>query len=777
MTNSSNGNGNNHPPKLTDDEIDRLALAYHERSPAGKIFTGLSKPAATQQDLTLAYSPGVAAPCLEIAKNEDDSFRYTGRGNLVGVISNGTAVLGLGDIGAHASKPVMEGKAMLFKKFADINVFDIEVNAKNPADFIAAVRSLEPTFGGINLEDIKAPECFEIEEALCEQMNIPVMHDDQHGTAIICSAAFLNALTVTQRDLKKTKIVFSGSGAAAIATANLFLALGVEHQNLIMCDSKGVVSTSRKDLNKYKTKFSRETDMKTLEEALDGADVFVGVSAANVLKPEMIMKMAKNPIIFALANPDPEILPDVALAARPDAIVATGRSDYPNQVNNVLGFPYIFRGALDVRARTINIEMKLAAVRAIADLAKEDVPDVVNRAYKTDQNYQFGRDYLIPKPVDPRVLLRVAPAVAKAAMDTGVARVKIDMNQYREKLELMGGPSKRLMRSIRKDLAAHRQKSGRKIHLAIPHGHDKRIVRAAAQLCDEGEIDITLLGSRKHITRMAADMGLKQFEGKVKIIDPLKDEDLAQKYGEQLFELRQRKGISRAAAQELIRGHDYFAGMMLASGEVDGQVSGLVVSYQRAVKPLIETVGVAKDEALAGVYLIMTQEKLFFLADCTITIDPTAEQLVEIAEATAALAKRYMKEPVRLAMLSFASFGATRHEHVDKVAKATRILQERHPDLCVDGEMQADVALNETLRHNEFPFCKLDGDANVLIFPNLDAANIAYKLLINIADVTPVGPVLVGLNGPANILQQSATVEEIVSLCYMTAHQAALGGS
>jgi malate dehydrogenase (oxaloacetate-decarboxylating)(NADP+) len=773
---NNNGNGGtNH--KMSDDEIDRLALAYHERAPAGKIYTGLSKPAATQQDLTLAYSPGVAAPCLEIAKNEDDSFRYTGRGNLVGVISNGTAVLGLGDIGAHAAKPVMEGKAMLFKKFADINVFDVEVNAKDPAAFIAAVKALEPTFGGINLEDIKAPECFEIEEALREQMNIPVMHDDQHGTAIIASAAFLNALTVTQRDIKGTRIVFSGSGAAAIATANLFLALGVDPKNLTMCDSKGVVSTTRKDLNKYKIKFARETNKKTIEEALDGADVFVGVSAANVLKPEMIMKMAKNPVIFALANPDPEILPDVAIAARPDAIVATGRSDYPNQVNNVLGFPYIFRGALDVRARTINTEMKLAAVRAIADLAKEDVPDVVNRAYKTDQTYQFGRDYLIPKPVDPRVLLRVAPAVAQAAMETGVARVKLDMNQYRERLELMGGPAKRLMRSIRKDLAARRQKSGRKIHLAIPHGHDKRIIRAAAQLFDDGEIDITLLGSRKHITRIAAELGIKDFDKKVKIIDPLKDEELAQQYGEKLFELRQRKGVSRAAALQLVRGHDYFAGMMVSCGAVDGQLSGLVESYQRAVKPLIETVGVKAGEALAGIYLIMTREKQFFLADCTINIDPDAEQLVEIAGATAGLAKRYMRDPVRLAMLSFASFGATRHEHVDKVAKATKILQESHPELCVDGEMQADVALNESLRHNEFPFCKLDGDANVLVFPNLDAANIAYKLLINIADVTPVGPILAGLNRPANIMQQSATVEEIVHLAYMTAHQAVSGQS
>ena len=779
MTASSNGTGNGHNStrKLTDDEIDILALAYHERAPAGKIFTGLGKPAATQQDLTLAYSPGVAAPCLAIAKNEDDSFRYTGRGNLVGVISNGTAVLGLGDIGAHASKPVMEGKAMLFKKFADINVFDIEINTKDPAEFIAAVKALEPTFGGINLEDIKAPECFEIEEALRAQMNIPVMHDDQHGTAIIASAAFLNALTVTQRDIKNTKIVFSGSGAAAIATANLFLALGVERNNLVMCDSKGVVSTSRKDLNKYKVKFAQETTMKTLEEALDGADVFVGVSAANVLKPEMIMKMAKNPVIFALANPDPEILPDVALAARPDAIVATGRSDYPNQVNNVLGFPYIFRGALDVRARTINTEMKLAAVRAIADLAKEDVPDVVNRAYKTDQTYKFGRDYLIPKPVDPRVLLRVAPAVAQAAMDSGVARIMLDMNKYREKLELMGGPSKRLMRAIRKDLAAHRQKSGRKIHLAMPHGNDKRILRAAAQIHDEGEIEITLLGSRKHITRIADELGLKQFESKVNIIDPQKDEDLTQKYGDKLFELRQRKGLSKAAAQQLILGHDYFAGMMLATGEVDGQVSGLVESYQRAAVPILETIGVAKGEALAGVYLIMTHDKLLFLADCTIHIDPTTEQLVEIAEATADLARRYMKDPVRLAMLSFASFGATRHEHVDKVARATHILQERHPDLCVDGEMQADVALNENLRQSEFPFCKLDGDANVLIFPNLDAANIAYKLLINLADVTPIGPVLVGLKSPANILQQSATVEEIVNLAYVTAHQAACKGS
>ncbi|MEY4630180.1 MAG: hypothetical protein RIQ81_300 [Pseudomonadota bacterium] len=760
------------PRKLTDDEIDRLALEYHQREPAGKIYTGLAKPAGTQEDLTLAYSPGVAAPCLEIAKTEDDSFRYTGRGNLVGVISNGTAVLGLGDIGAHASKPVMEGKAMLFKRFADINVFDIEVNAKDPKQFIAAVKSLEPTFGGINLEDIKAPECFEIEEALCEQMSIPVMHDDQHGTAIIASAAFLNALTVTQRDIKNTKIVFSGSGAAAIATANLFLALGVDQRNLVMCDSKGVVSTSRTDLNKYKAKFARETTMKTLEDALNGADVFVGVSAANVLSPAMIMNMAKNPVIFALANPDPEILPDVALKARPDAIVATGRSDYPNQVNNVLGFPYIFRGALDVRARTINTEMKLAAVRAIADLAKEDVPDVVNRAYKTEQTWQFGRDYLIPKPVDPRVLLRVAPAVAKAAIDSGVARVKLDMKQYRERLELMGGPSKRLMRAIRNDLANHRQKTGRKIRLVMPHGQDKRIIRAATQLFDDGEIEITLLGSRKHIVRTAGELGIKDFESKVNIIDPLKDEDHAQRFGEKLFEMRQRKGVSHAAAHQLVRSHDYFAGMMLACDEVDGLLSGLVESYQRAARPILETIGAKETKSLIGIYLIMTRSRMLFLSDCTINIDPDANALAEIAGTTATFAGNYMTEPVRMAMLSFASFGATRHDHASKVAEATRIIQSMHPGLCVDGEMQADVALNASLREREFPFCKLDADANVLIFPNLDSANIAYKLLINLADVTPVGPILAGLKRPANIMQQSATVEEIVNLAYMTAHQA-----
>jgi malate dehydrogenase (oxaloacetate-decarboxylating)(NADP+) len=760
------------PRKLTDDEIDRLALDYHQREPAGKIYTGLAKPAGTQEDLTLAYSPGVAAPCLEIAKSEDDSFRYTGRGNLVAVISNGTAVLGLGDIGAHASKPVMEGKAMLFKRFADINVFDIEVNAKNPADFIAAVKSLEPTFGGINLEDIKAPECFEIEEVLREQMNIPVMHDDQHGTAIIASAAFLNALTVTQRDIKETKIVFSGSGAAAIATANLFLALGVNKKNLLMCDSKGIVSTSRSDLNKYKIKFAQDVRLRTLDEALEGADVFVGVSAANVLSPEMIMKMAKNPIIFALANPDPEILPDVALKARPDAIVATGRSDYPNQVNNVLGFPYIFRGALDVRARTINTEMKLAAVRAIADLAKEDVPDIVNRAYKTDQTWKFGRDYLIPKPVDPRVLLRVAPAVAKAAIDTGVARFKIDMENYREKLELMGGPSKRLMRAIRNDLAKNRKKNGRKIRLAMPYGHDKRIIRAAAQLFDDGEIDITLLGSRKHISKTAGDLGLKNFDEKVTIIDPLKDEEYAQRFGDKLFDLRQRKGVSSAAAHQLIRSHDYFAGMMLACNEVDGLLSGLVESYQRAARPILETIGAKDDKALTGIYLIMTKSRLLFLSDCTINIAPSAGDLADIAETTANFAANYTRDPVRMAMLSFASFGAARHEHAGKVSEATRIIQSRRPDLCIDGEMQADVALNQSLREREFPFCKLEGDANVLVFPGLDSANIAYKLLINLADVTPVGPVLAGLNKPANIMQQSATVEEIINLAYMTAHQA-----
>ncbi len=767
----SQQNPNDESQSQKSKSIDQDALEYHRRSPAGKIFTGIKKPAATQMDLTLAYSPGVAAPCLEIAKNEEDSFVYTGRGNLVGVISNGTAVLGLGDIGPYAAKPVMEGKAMLFKKFADIDVFDIEVNADDPDLFIACVKALEPTFGGINLEDIKAPECFYIEEKLREMMNIPVFHDDQHGTAIIASAAFLNALEVAEKKIDQVRVVFSGAGAAAIACANLFLSLGVKPQNLILCDSKGVVHRGRKDLNKYKDRFAQDTPLRTLAEALNGADAFVGVSVARALSPDMIKQMAVNPIIFALANPEPEIRPDLARQARPDAIIATGRSDFPNQVNNVLGFPFIFRGALDVRASVINEEMKLAAVRAIAALARESVPDAVMKAYKDGEVYQFGRDYLIPKPVDPRVLFHVAPAVAKAAMDSGVARKKIDIARYTEHIEHILGPTQSMMRSIQRQIHSINKTKQKKARIVFPNSYDRRILRAAAQVVDEGGIEITLIGNEERILFNAEKNGLIHFKDKVQIIAPVHSKKFDE-YAARLFLSRQRKGVSQSGARQLLHNYNYFAAMMLDAGDVDGVVSGVVEPYGPAIRPLLEVIGVNDEQTLAGIYMVMLRDRPLFFADCTVNENPNAEMLAEIVLSTVAVASRYTKEPIRTAMLSFASFGANRSPASQKVADAVQLVKKRRPDLEIDGEMQVDVALNSGLRQREFPFCSLTGDANVLIFPDLAASNIAYKLMAQVGQASLIGPILYGMKKPANVLQISATTDEVVNMIYVTAHQA-----
>ena len=749
-------------------------LDYHARPPAGKIFTGLAKPVATQQDLSIAYSPGVAEPCRIIAKEKDESFRYTGRGNLVGVISNGTAVLGLGNIGPEASKPVMEGKAMLFKRYADIDVFDIELNAPDPDAFIEAVAAMEPTFGGINLEDIAAPTCFYIEEQLRERMAIPVMHDDQHGTAIIASAALLNALEIADKKLGDVRVVFSGSGAAAIACAQLMIHLGVKAEKLFMCDSHGVIHKGRTDLDPYKARFVRDTPFRTLEDALDGADVFVGVSVANVLSAAALKKMGKNPVVFALANPDPEIHPELARQTRPDAIIATGRSDFPNQVNNVLGFPFIFRGALDVRAREINEEMKLAAVKAIAALAKEDVPDVVLSAYKEEGVHQFGRDYLIPKPVDPRVLFHVAPAVAKAAMDSGVARIKIDIDDYKRQIERMLGPTQRLMRRLQREISAAYRSTEQHPRIVVPYAFDSRALRAAAQVADESDIAITLLGSPERIRAEAQALGLKDFGEKVSVIDPITDKRLA-KFSSELFELRQRKGVSKAGSVQLLQNHNYFASMLIRMGEADGLIAGLVEPYASAARPIIEVIGRKTDEIMAGIYMVMNGPKQYFFADCTINGTPDAETLAQIAVTTAKAAARYTTEPLRIAMLSFASFGSARYEETKRVAEAVQILNEKYPDLEVDGEMQADVALNSELREREFPFCKLSGDANVLIFPNLAAGNIAYKLLTNMSSATPTGPILTGINAPCNVLQRSATTQEVIDLIYLTAHQTLKG--
>ena len=748
------------------------ALSYHAKEPYGKIKTALTKPLENQEDLTLAYSPGVAFPCLEIEKDPALSFQYTGRANLVGVVTNGSAVLGLGDIGPVAAKPVMEGKAMLFKKFANIDVFDIEVKADTPDAFIDVVKALEPTFGGINLEDIKAPECFYIEEKLREIMNIPVFHDDQHGTAIISAAAFINALLITERQIEDVKVVFSGAGAAAIACAQLFLDLGVKREHLTLCDSKGIIYEGRKErMNPYKERFAQKTDKRSLKEAIDGADAFVGVSAKGVLTPQMVTSMAKNPIIFALANPDPEILPTEALKVRPDAIIATGRSDFPNQVNNVLGFPFIFRGALDVRATTVNEAMKKAAVYAISELAKEDVPEEVMKVYAKDVPYAFGRDYLIPKPVDPRVLLKVAPAVAKAAIESGVAGKKIDMKQYVEEIEKILGPTMRIMRQIRNGLHHVTRVHKRKPRILLPHGHDSRMIRAAAQIQAEGDLDLILLGSKSHIVKEAHSLGIADFDKKVTILNPLKDEN-SQAYAQELFTHRGRKGVSLSVASEYIRNRNYFGTMMLNKNLVDGMVTGLVEPYKEAAKPILEIIGTDSETPLFGFKILMIENSLYFIADCTINIDPSAKEIAEIAIATAKAARYFTDEPIRVAMLSFSSYGSNRHPKARKMAEAAQILRTQKQDFIFDGEVQADVATNKDLQQSEFPFCDLGGQANVLICPNLESANISYKLLDSIGGASCIGPILLGPKRAVSILERGSSIKEIVSIIYVTAAQA-----
>jgi malate dehydrogenase (oxaloacetate-decarboxylating)(NADP+) len=752
-------------------DYEKLALEYHAREPRGKIFTGLSKPVSSQKDLSIAYSPGVAGPCREIAKNSELSFEYTGRANLVGVISNGTAVLGLGDIGPEAAKPVMEGKAVLFKKFADIDVFDIEVAAKDPDQFISAVAALEPTFGGINLEDIKAPECFYIEEELRKKMKIPVFHDDQHGTSIIAGAAFLNALEITSRKIENVKVVFSGGGAAAVACANLFISLGVKPSNLIMCDSKGVIFKGRTEgMNKYKEKFALETKLRTLDEALKGADAFVGVSAAGVLKPEMIMPMADNPIIFALANPDPEITPADARKARPDCIVATGRSDYPNQVNNVLGFPFIFRGALDVQATTINEEMKMAAVRGIAKLAKEDVPEQVLRAYNTAEGYKFGRDYLIPKPMDPRVLLYVAPAVAEAAMKSGVARKKLDIPQYTQHIERILGPTKRLIRQMRNNISGWSRKSSKKPRIVMVHGHDDRVIKAAAQMDYEGDVSTIMLGAPNEIIAKAESLGIHDFGKKATIIDPHRDSRISE-FAELIYKMRQRKGVTKSAAQQMLRDNNYFAAMMVRTGAAEGMIGGVVEPYVNGLVPIMEVIRTKPGRIMNGLYMFSWNKRMYFLADCTVCIEPSAQELADIAINTANFAKQYTEDKVRVAMLSFSSFGSNRHEKSLRVAKAVEILHDREVDFIFDGEIQADVALNEKLQERDFPFCQLKGQANVLIFPDLTSANIAYKIFSAISGSTGIGPVLLGPQHPASVMERGSNTEEICNMIYMVANR------
>lgn len=731
------------------------ALKYHSEGRKGKIEVIASKPCYTARDLSLAYTPGVAEPCREIEKNDEDVYKYTAKGNLVAVVSNGTAVLGLGDIGPHAGKPVMEGKGVLFKRFADIDVFDIELKTKDPKEVIRAVQLLEPTFGGINLEDIKAPECFEIEEELIKTMNIPVFHDDQHGTAIISCAALINAAEVAGKKLKDLKIVVSGAGAAAISCCNHYVAAGCSIENIAMFDTKGHINKKRKDLNKYKEKFAQDNEYKDLADAMQGADVFIGLSKGNIVSQEMVKSMAKNPIVFAMANPDPEITYDEGIAARPDIIMATGRSDYPNQVNNVLGFPFIFRGALDVRASKINQEMKMAATLALAQLAKEKVPEIVINAYG-GKEFSFGPEYIIPKPFDPRVLWYVAPAVAKAAMDTGVARKPItDWKTYKEELQDRLGFSTEVTRVM-----VHKaQKSPKKI--VYPEGEEEKIIRAAESVFEDKIALPILLGNKEIIKNKIEEIGydVDHFE----IIDP-EHSDKSQLYANKFYEKRQRKGITLHEAHLMMKEPNYFASMMVEMGDADALVGGLTYHYPQTIRPALQCIGVREGlKVVSGMYIVIIKRKIFFFADTTVNIDPTAEELAEIAITTADAAKTFDVDP-KVAMLSFSNFGSASYPQSQKVAKATQIVKNLRPDIMIDGEMQADTAVVPERLEKEFPFSTLKGSANVLIFPDLDSGNIAYKLFQRLTDATVIGPIINGMKKPVHVIQRGDTVQDIINI-------------
>jgi len=732
------------------------ALDYHNGPRPGKIEITPTKPCRTQRDLSLAYTPGVAEPCLEIEKNPHDAFKYTGRGNLVAVVSNGTAVLGLGDIGALAGKPVMEGKAVLFKRFADVDVFDIEVNSHKPEEIVKLCQLLEPTFGGINLEDIKAPDCFYIEEELRRTMKIPVFHDDQHGTAIISGAALLNALEVVGKDIHKVRVVFNGAGAAGIACAEHYIRLGVKRENIILCDTKGVVYKGRKEgMNSYKERFAQETDLRTLAEALVGADVFAGLSVKGALTREMVCSMAPNPVVFAMANPDPEITYDEAKACRSDVIIATGRSDYPNQVNNVLGFPFIFRGALDVRATAINEEMKLAATRALANLAKEDVPDSVCRAYGVER-LQFGREYLIPKPFDSRVLMWEASAVAEAAMRTGVAQEPVDLDTYRAQLERRLGKAYEVSRTM-----IHKAQANPK-QVVFPEGENEKILRACHGLVEEGIAKPILLGHADRIQKRATELAVS-LEG-MQIVDPVTS-DHRETYALELFRLRQRRGVTLHEAETLIINRNVFGSMMVHMGDADALVSGVTQHFPDTIRPALQIVRMREGlHRVSGCYVVISRKgEVFFLADASVNIEPTAEELVEIALCTAHMARRFDVNP-RVAMLCFSSFGAVDHPICTKVRKAVELLKYADPTLIVDGEISADDALSPEIIEQQYPFSALKGGANVLIFPDLASANIATKLLARIGGGESIGPILMGMSRPVHVLQRTATVEEIVSV-------------
>ncbi len=737
----------------------REALVYHAKPTPGKIKVVPTKKYATQRDLSLAYSPGVAEPCLEIEKDTSNAYKYTAKGNLVAVISNGTAVLGLGDIGPEASKPVMEGKGLLFKIFADIDVFDIEVGTKDVDAFIETVKNIAPTFGGINLEDIKAPEAFEIERRLKEELDIPVMHDDQHGTAIISAAALLNACEITGKKLEDVRIVVSGAGAAAISCTRLYKSFGARPENIVMTDSKGVIRSDREKLTTQKAEFATDRDLNTLEDAMENADVFVGLSMANLVTPEMLLSMAADPIVFAMANPDPEIPYDTAIKTRKDIIMATGRSDHPNQVNNVLGFPFIFRGALDVRATAINEEMKKAAVIALADLAKEPVPEQVNIAYG-ETRLNFGRDYIIPKPFDPRLISTVPVAVAKAAIESGVATEPIkDWEKYEEQLMGRMGNDNKLVR-----LLIDRAKTDPKRIVFAEADHLD--VLKAAQVVHEEKIGYPiLLGRRDVILELMKEINFDP-EG-VTIIDPKSDEEKAKrtKYAEQYWETNKRKGITLYDAQKLMRERNYFAAMMVNGGDGDALLSGYSRSYPTVVKPMLDLIGLAKGATrIATMNVMMTERGPLFISDTSINIDPSSKELAKIAQMTARTVEMFGVKPV-IAMTSYANFGSSKHPNAQKVRDAVSYLHRHYPELIVDGELQTDFALNQSMRKDKFPFSKLsEHKVNTLVFPNLDSANSTYKLLKELNDSDSIGPIMMGLSKPVHILQLGASVEEMINM-------------
>jgi malate dehydrogenase (oxaloacetate-decarboxylating)(NADP+) len=748
---------------ITEKEV----LEYHEGSRPGKLEVIASKPCVTQRDLSLAYTPGVAIPCLRIEKDPSEAFRFTGRGNLVAVISNGTAVLGLGNIGALAGKPVMEGKGVLFKRFGDVNVFDIEIDTEDADEIIRTVKLLEPTFGGINLEDIKAPECFRIEETLQREMDIPVFHDDQHGTAIISSAALLNALELTGKDIAQVKVVFAGAGAAGIACANMYIALGVDPANVLMVDSKGVLYEGRTDyMNEYKQQYVRHTACRTIGDALVGADVFVGVSSKDLVSQDMVRSMADSPIVFAMANPDPEITYPDAKAARPDVIMATGRSDYPNQVNNVLGFPFIFRGALDVRARAINMEMKIAAAHALAALAKEEVPDSVIAAYGGER-FSFGPEYIIPKPFDTRVLTWESVAVAKAAVETGVARLIItDWDEYADSLE------RRILGKAHQVTRALQQKarSGGLKRVVLPESGEEKVLRAAVIVAEERIAQPVLVGRAEHIRARANALGI-ELSDRVEIVDP---SPRLGAYAEELYRLRARRGVTPHTAHLMLKDPAYLGVMMLHMGDVDGLVCGLNRSYPETIRPALEIIRLREGcTRVAGMYCVVVNDRVLFFADATVNIEPTAEQLAEIAVNGAEIARRYFDIEPRVAMLSFSNFGSVDHAFARRMAEAMRLARLRAPDLVIDGEMAPDTALVPIIARTNFPQSLIQGDANVLIFPNVQSGNISMKLVQRLAGAEIIGPVLMGLNKPVNALNYYSSTREIVNMVTITGMMAA----